>query len=69
MASPDKYQRDPSQRRESIGLTDAEKADARKISVTPTQSFSSAAPKDMCIVKVTRLTDDLGNKETTEETL
>lgn len=45
-----------------LGLSNQEVADARAISIAPSQSFADDAPDDMCIVNITELTDDKGNK-------
>ena len=51
--------------RNQIGLTDQEIADARKISIAPSQSFSNAAPRDMCLVDISEPSGDLGDKACT----
>lgn len=48
--------------RRQIGLSDAEIADARRISTLPSQSISRSAPTDMYTVSITEPVGDKGDK-------
>lgn len=53
--------------RSQIGMSDKEKADARKISTVPSQSISNNAPRDYCRVSICKPSGDKGEKTCTEQ--